>query len=139
MPHHHSTESPKGLLLVVDDERFITEYMSLILREDGYDVLTASDAEEGWELFQRERSRVRAVLTDLVVPGAWDGLELARRVRLDAPGTPVLLVTGYRPPGPLGPGCAVLPKPFTAEALCYAVRHLAQPSPRLVTSDAGTP
>jgi CheY-like chemotaxis protein len=98
MPRTNSTENPAGPLLVVDDEAYITEYMATALRADGYDVLTASNAEEGWALFLRASARVRAVVTEAVMPSGWDGLELARRVRIAAPETPVLLVTAYRPP-----------------------------------------
>lgn len=132
MPRTNSTENPKAPLLVVDDEPFGTEYMATALRAEGYDVLTAPNAEEGWDLFLRERARVRAVVTETVMPGGWDGLELARRVRIAAPETPVLLVTAYRPPSPLGPRCAMLPKPFTTEALRFAVRRLVEPCPALV-------
>jgi CheY-like chemotaxis protein len=106
------------------------------LREEGYDVLTASNAEEAWNLFLREGAQVRAIVTDAVMPGGWDGLELARRVRVAAPATPVLLVTAYRPPRPLGPRCAMLPKPFTIEALRFAVRQLVEPYPGLVIANA---
>jgi CheY-like chemotaxis protein len=135
MPRTKSTENPKGLLLVVDHEPFITEYMATGLRAEGYGVLTASNAEEGWTLFLREGARVRALVTEAVMPGGWDGLELARRVRVAAPETPVLLVTAYRPPRPLGPRCAMLPKPFTVEALRFAVRRLVEPCPGLAASD----
>ena len=136
MPRTNSTRSPKGSLLVVDDEPFITEYIATALRGEGYEVLTASNAEEGWNLFLREGAQVRAIVTDAVMPGGWDGLELARRVRVAAPGTPVLLVTAFRPPRPLGPRCAMLPKPFTTEALRFAVRRLVEPYPGLVITNA---
>ena len=136
MPRIDSTGNLKGLLLVVDDEPFITEYMATALRAEGYDVLIASNAEEGWILFRREGGRLRAVITEAVMPGGWDGLELARRVRAAAPQVPVLLVTAHRPPKPLGSGCVMLPKPFTAEALRCAVRRLVEPRPRLVAAGA---
>jgi DNA-binding response OmpR family regulator len=137
MPRINSTENPTGPLLVVDEEAYIAEYMATALRADGYDVLTASNAEEGWALFLRASARVRAVVTEAVMPSGWDGLELARRVRIAAPETPVLLVTAHRPPRPLGPRCAMLPKPFTVEALRFAVRRLVEPCPGLVARDAG--
>jgi DNA-binding NtrC family response regulator len=136
MPRTNSTGNSKGLLLVVDDAPFLTEYMAAALRAEGYDVLTASNAEEGWDLFLSEAVRVRAVVTEAVMPGGWDGLELARHVRGAAPEMPVLLVTAHRPPRPLGPRCAMLPKPFTVEALRFAVHRLVEPCPRLVACDA---
>src|SRR5690349_8996076 len=113
MPPACSTVSRKCLLLVVEDEPLLSDYMRLALSRDGYDVLTALNAEDAWALFQREGLRVRAVVTDAVMPGALNGLELGRRVRATVPATPVLLVTGYPLPAPLDPRCALLRKPFT--------------------------
>jgi response regulator RpfG family c-di-GMP phosphodiesterase len=46
-----SAESPKGLVLVLDDEPLITEYVGMFLRQAGYDVLTAANAQEAWAVF----------------------------------------------------------------------------------------
>jgi DNA-binding NtrC family response regulator len=112
-------------------------YMRLVLERGGYNVAAAFDAEEAWALFQREAPRVRAVVTDLRMPGAWDGLELARRVREAAPTTPVLLVTGHSCSEPLGPNCSLLAKPFSAGALRAAVRRAVEAGGSLVGADAG--
>jgi FixJ family two-component response regulator len=67
---------------------------------------------------------VHALVTDVVMPGTWNGLELARRVRAVAPTMPIVLMTGYD----LGPEvvslrCVPLRKPFDAEALHSALRR----------------
>jgi DNA-binding response OmpR family regulator len=58
------------------------------------------------------------------MPGDWNGLELARRVREASPTTPVLLVSGHEPSGPLDACSGRLPKPFTADRLRAAVRQM---------------
>ena len=88
MPAEFPTTASKGSLLIVDDEPTIAKYMGLVLGREGFEVLTALDAEEGWELFQRQAPQVRAVVTDWAMPGDWNGLELARRVREASPTTP---------------------------------------------------
>jgi CheY-like chemotaxis protein len=118
------TTASKGSLLVVDDEPSIAKYMGLVLAREGYHVLTAYNAEEGWELFQQTVPQVRAVVTDIAMPGDWNGLELARRVRRASPNTPVLLVSGYEPPGSLDACSGLLSKPFTADLLRTAVRRM---------------
>jgi CheY-like chemotaxis protein len=118
------TTASKGSLLVVDDEPSIAKYMGLVLAREGYHVLTAYNAEEGWELFQQTVPQVRAVVTDIAMPGDWNGLELARRVRQASPNTPVLLVSGYEPPGSLDAWSGLLSKPFTADLLRTAVRRM---------------
>ena len=112
-------------------------YMRLVLERGGYTVATASDAEGAWALFERETPRVRAVVTDIRMPGGWDGLELARRVREAAPTTPVLLVTGHSCSEPLGPNCSLLAKPFSPEALQAAVRRAVAAGGSLVGADMG--
>jgi DNA-binding response OmpR family regulator len=124
MPADAPSTASKGSLLIVDDEPSIAKYMGLVLGREGFEVLTAFDAEEGWELFQRQAPQVRAVVTDWAIPGDWNGLELARRVREASPTTPVLLVSGYEPSGPLDACSGLLPKPFTADRLRAAVRQM---------------
>ena len=119
-----SPARPKGVLLVVEDEPFMAHYMGLVLSREGYEVVVAFDAEDAWALFQQQVPQVRAVVTDLAMPGDWDGLELARRVREASPTTPVLLVSGYEPSGPLDSYSGLLPKPFTADRLRAAVRRM---------------
>jgi CheY-like chemotaxis protein len=117
-----STPSAKDSVLLVDDEPLIPAYASMLLRKAGYDVLTAPDAEHAWKLFERRRACLQAVVTDVVMPGAWDGLELVRRVRADAPCLPVVLVTGYElPSAVLDLRCALLLKPFSAYGLRSAL------------------
>lgn len=116
-------ESEPGVVMVVDDEPLIVEFARMVLNREGYGVLAAYDAEEGWELFQQERSRVRAVLSDLVMPGPVDGLELVRRIRQAAPEVPVIVVSGYMRAGVPAYGCTLLSKPFSVEALVAAVRQ----------------
>lgn len=114
--------SEHGVVMVVDDEPLIAEFARMVLSREGYEVLAAYDAEAAWELFRNERARVQVVLSDVVMPGPVDGLELVRRIRAFAPETPVILVSGYMRPGMPIHGCALLPKPFSAEALVAAVR-----------------
>jgi CheY-like chemotaxis protein len=102
MPADAPTLASKGSLLIVDDEPSMAKYMGLVLGREGFQVLTAFNAEEGWALFQRQAPQVRAVVTDWAMPGDWNGLELARRVREASPNTPVLLVSGYEPSGIVG-------------------------------------
>jgi len=49
-------------VLVVDDEPNIREVVSLYLRGEGYDVLSAADGEEGLELYRRGRPDLERVM-----------------------------------------------------------------------------
>lgn len=80
-------------ILVVDDDERIVEVFSVMLRHDGYQVLTATDGHSAMELLINKSPDV-AVL-DIMMPGL-SGIEICRRIK-DSPEThfmPVILVTG---------------------------------------------
>jgi two-component system response regulator VicR len=68
----------KGRILAVDDDPAILGVVRLNLEAEGYEVVTAEDAEEALRVFS-EKPAVLAVL-DVMLPGI-DGFELARRLR----------------------------------------------------------
>jgi two-component system cell cycle sensor histidine kinase/response regulator CckA len=67
-------------VLVVEDESFLLEYVRLVLSRYGFNVLTAQTGEEGWAVFRKNRDSIRLVLTDIVMPGSFDGFELSERI-----------------------------------------------------------
>lgn len=67
-------------ILVVDDHPGNLKLVSFILEKEGYDVRTASDAEQALRVLEGFRPRV--ILMDLQLPGM-DGLELTRRLKAD--------------------------------------------------------
>ena len=105
------------LLLVDDDEQF-RHVTAGFLRELGYAVLEANNAETAMALVQT-LSRLDLVLTDQTMPGA-SGITLITRLRTDWLGLPVQFLTGA-PPGPGLAGEAVLRKPISFTALGRAV------------------
>jgi nitrogen-specific signal transduction histidine kinase/ActR/RegA family two-component response regulator len=114
-------------VLVVEDEPRVRGIARRALEGAGYRVLEAESGPEALELLRRPGAKVALVLTDVVLPGM-NGPELACRVAELAPGTPVVLTSGY-PDGEIGrrgllaPGAAFLSKPFTPEALVTLVRR----------------
>lgn len=86
--------NPSATILVVDDEDFLLEFVRLVLVRAGYSVLTARDGEEAWKLILDSRHAIHLLLTDIVMPGSFDGFELAERVRKRQPDLPVLFMTG---------------------------------------------
>ena len=85
-----------GRVLVVDDEAHILHVLSLKLRNAGYEVTTAVDGEEGYELATQELPDL--VITDFQMP-YMTGLELCRALASHPPTShiPVLMLTarGY--------------------------------------------
>ncbi len=105
------------LLLVDDDEQF-RPVTAAFLRELGYTVLEADNAETATALVHT-LPRLDLVMTDHEMPGA-SGLMMVTRLRRDWPGLPVQFLTGKAPGAELA-GEAVLQKPFSFTALGNAV------------------
>jgi two-component system cell cycle sensor histidine kinase/response regulator CckA len=82
------------LILVADDEPFILQYIERVLQLANYGVITAATVEDAWKIFEQRQSEIELVLTDIVMPGPVDGLELAEKIHQLAPGLSVLFITG---------------------------------------------
>ncbi len=76
-------------ILLVDDEPNIRHTLGYSLRQEGYEVVTADDGEQG--LAAMERSRPDLVILDVMLPRV-DGFEVARRVRRSSD-VPILMLT----------------------------------------------
>ncbi len=69
-------DSPK--ILIVDDELDILEFLQYNLVKEGFDVLTASNGEEGIKIAEREHPQL--VILDIMMP-KMDGVEVCRHLR----------------------------------------------------------
>ena len=106
---------PSGTVLVVDDDPVIVNLLRVNFEIEGYDVLTASEGEAG--VAQAHAGHPDVVLLDVMMPGV-DGLEVARRLRLD-PETrdiPIILLSAKAQAQDIQAGLAVaddyVTKPF---------------------------
>jgi Nif-specific regulatory protein len=79
-------------ILIVDDEKGSRETLGDILREEGYAVTVAGDADQALE--QVEAGSFDIALLDIRLPGM-DGVELLGRIRRMSPGTSVIMITAY--------------------------------------------
>jgi DNA-binding NtrC family response regulator len=79
-------------ILVIDDEESFRETIRLCLINDGWDLIMASNGEEGIFLFAKENPDV--VITDLKMP-KMDGLEVLSKLKLLKPNIPVIMLTAF--------------------------------------------
>ncbi|HEV7648846.1 MAG TPA: response regulator transcription factor [Actinophytocola sp.] len=113
-------------VLVVDDEATLAELMSMALRLEGWDVRSAPD---GLTAVRTAREfRPDAVVLDVMLPDI-DGFEVLRRLRADAPATPVLFLTAKdavedRIAGLTAGGDDYVTKPFSLEEVALRLRAL---------------
>jgi CheY-like chemotaxis protein len=114
-------------VLVVEDEPLVRIYLSDVLGQSGFEVIAATNGEDALELAKRED--VCAVVSDVAMPGPFNGFELARRVKRQSPRTGVILVSGVMEPAGyhLPRGVRFVTKPVKASTLLRLVREVADP------------
>ncbi len=131
-PNDKRAEVPRAdageTVLVVDDEAAIRMLVMEVLEELGYLALEAIDAASGLVLL-RSDARIDLLITDVGLPGALNGRQMADAARLGRPDLDVLFITGYAENalvsrGHLEPGMHVLTKPFTMETLATRIRTI---------------
>ena len=83
-----------GTVLLVDDEEAILLMGRELLKELGYEVLTASDGRQGVDVFRKKRAEIACVILDLTMPDM-DGRETFNVIRLMDPDMPILMCSGY--------------------------------------------
>jgi len=87
-----STGTARTKILLVDDEQLVREELGALLEDEGYEVITGSDGEEGLDLFRRVHPDL--VITDVRMPRR-DGLSVAMTIRQENPAVPVTVITGH--------------------------------------------
>ncbi|BFU91879.1 MAG: Regulatory protein AtoC [Nitrospira sp.] len=81
----------KRVLLIDDDPRVRTS-LKMVL-EPLYDILQASDAQEGLDVFRKDEPDL--ILLDVILPGT-DGLAVLQMLRMESKMTPVIMLTGTK-------------------------------------------
>ena len=79
-------------VLIVDDERSMVQFLSVLLKREGYDVRAARSGSEALEMLRDAPADV--IITDLKMPGM-DGVELLEKIKEKTPTVPVIVMTAY--------------------------------------------
>jgi CheY-like chemotaxis protein len=116
----------RPVILVVDDETLIRLGAVQIAEDAGFEVLEAANADEAIEILEHRRD-VRAIFTDIHMPGSMDGLKLARAVRDRWPPIKIIVTSGreYPKAHDLPEGGRFLPKPYSPRQVQSALREWA--------------
>ena len=112
-----------GTVLLVEDESAVRATARRHLERHGYTVLEARHGVDALLVWRDQRARIDLLLTDLRMP-EMGGRELVARLRADAPGLPVVYMSGYPDQGAAladGDHEAFLEKPFSGATLLAAV------------------
>jgi CheY-like chemotaxis protein len=136
-------EAGNGTVLVVDDEPLVLAFVEEALTKLGYQVLTAVDGQQAWDVYSSHSNQIDLVLLDMVMPGT-TGRETCRRLREINPEVKVILSSGYssgevvreaRLAGAIG----FIGKPYSLEELSTALRRPESLSARASTDNPVLP
>jgi CheY-like chemotaxis protein len=121
----------REVILLVEDESAVRCATRQVLRDLGYHVLEAANAEEARAVADTHPGPIHLLLTDLVMPGM-NGRALAEELLRERPKLQVLLMSGYTDDaqvqlGRLPSGFGFLQKPFSTVDLSIQLRTLLVP------------
>ncbi len=113
-------------ILVVEDEPMVLEMTTLMLQNQGYQVLAAATPGEALQLAETYAGVIDLLLTDVVMP-EMNGRDLAKNLLDSNPGIKRLFMSGYTASviahhGVLAEGVQFIQKPFTMRDLIAAVK-----------------
>lgn len=113
-------------ILLVDDDEFIRDSLSIAFRNKGCCMQAAETAEEGLEALKTERYDL--IISDLRLPGQ-GGLEFFKAVRTAQPETLCVLITAYRDINVASQASAIgihdfIEKPFSVGVLVQSLSRL---------------
>ncbi|MFL4991122.1 MAG: PAS domain S-box protein [Microvirga sp.] len=116
-----------GTVLIVEDEPAVLEVASDIFDSLGYDVVTATDANEAIKVLDGNLS-IDVLFSDVIMPNGMNGVELSRKAREMRPDLKILLASGYPmsalPSEGLGAGVSFISKPYRWTELAEKLRGL---------------
>ena len=142
LPRHLGSEEPQPAearpqlhgtgcgetVLVVDDEPTVRMLVSEVLGDLGYCVLEAPDGAAALAILKSDE-RIDLLITDVGLPGAVNGRQVAETAIALRPGLPILVITGYAENAAFGngflpAGMELLTKPFPMRALATRIQTM---------------
>jgi DNA-binding NtrC family response regulator len=114
-------------ILVVEDDILVRMPIAHYLRECGYKVIEAANADEATTVLLHRETRIDIVFSDIEMPGSIDGFGLAKWIRDHRPGLDVILagtvpraVDAAKDLCEQGP----VPKPYESQVVYDRIRRL---------------
>jgi PAS domain S-box-containing protein len=113
-------------ILIVEDDEDMRKIVSEIIQSLGYNIIIASNGEEGLEIFTERHDEIDFVILDVVMPKL-GGREVYQGIKKIKPDVGCLFVTGYSLNGShtdfiLEEGIEVLQKPYSFEDIAGKIR-----------------
>ncbi|MGC3991714.1 MAG: response regulator [Chthoniobacteraceae bacterium] len=117
---------PRELIMIVDDESFVTLLAQRVLIDEGYRVVCANDGFQALKLYRELKDRIALVILDFTMP-IMDGAEVFEELLRINPRVAVMLSSGFTEQSKLKTMLAkglrgFIPKPYTQQKLLLQVR-----------------
>lgn len=125
-PQSNAVQCGTETILVVEDDALVRDYVNIQLTRLGYVTLVARNAEEAFALAM-DGAKFDLLFTDVIMPGAMNGRELAEAMRKLRPACKVLYTSGYTEDAILQRGyldrtALLLFKPYSERDLALMIR-----------------
>ncbi|MCL5266605.1 MAG: PAS domain S-box protein [Bacteroidetes bacterium] len=122
------TSGGKETILVIEDEEMLRELAYEVLTSKGYNVITASDGEEGISVYERNQRNINLVLSDLGLPKL-SGKDVLKKIKSINPTIKFVIATGFIDPEEKSDifrngASDIVPKPYTPKDLSQKVREV---------------
>ena len=127
-PTRHDSGYGSETILLAEDEEAVRDVVAHILKNRGYTVIAAQNADECLRLARQHNGPIHLLLTDVIMP-RMNGRELFRRLSAFLPDLEVLYMSGYTDDviahhGILEEGIHLLQKPVSIHTLTSKIREL---------------
>jgi CheY-like chemotaxis protein len=119
---------PRELVMIVDDEDFVTLLAQRVLTDDGYRVITARDGFQAIDIYRKLKDQIALTILDFTMP-VMDGADVFEELLQLNPKVPVVLSSGFaeqeRLRSMLSRGLrGFIPKPYTQQKLLTQIRSV---------------
>ncbi|WP_237885529.1 response regulator [Pseudomonas sp. PGPR40] len=117
-----------GLILVVEDDPLILEFLCEILQEEGFAVEPKVSADAASQFLEQHAPEVGLLLTDITMPGKLNGADLANQFGDRWPDKPIMIMSGFETPKSSGVKhpVAFIKKPWAVGQLLDCVQNALQ-------------
>ncbi len=121
-----SDQDGAPVALIVEDDPELRQLGAALLEETDLRVIECENAEQAMSCLAREGDDVALIFADVRLPGALDGIELARNVKALWPQISVVVTSGYsRPAQGLPESVVYMPKPWLPLAVLIQAEEAA--------------
>ena len=122
----HNPMGKRELVMIVDDEDFVTLLAQRVLTDEGYRIVTARDGFQAIEIYRKLKDQISLIILDFTMP-VMDGSDVFAELLQINPGVPVVLSSGFAEQERLRSMLArglrgFIPKPYTQQKLLTQIR-----------------